>query len=61
MEQEFGAQVQMVLLVQAVCQILITLICTWWSLMDLRCANPEICHCVTSNYAEHYASSCACQ
>ena len=55
MEQEFGAQVQMVLLVQAVCQILITLICTWWSLMDLRCANPEICHCVTSNYAEHYA------
>jgi len=34
MEQEFGAQVQMVLLVQAVCQILITLICTIAHLMD---------------------------
>ncbi|MDY0124914.1 MAG: hypothetical protein RBS09_01790 [Anaerolineaceae bacterium] len=33
--------------------------CTWWSSMDLVCQYPEVCHCITANYADHCASSCA--
>ncbi len=32
--------------------------CTWWSSMELPCNYPEICDCVSYDYADHCASSC---
>lgn len=33
--------------------------CTWWSNLELTCANPAICDCVNYEYADHCASSCS--
>ena len=33
--------------------------CTWYSYLTLPCSNPETCHCVDADHADHCASSCS--